>query len=125
MMITLMKMIRKKEKTYQSVLKKICGECAKDIINSIKEKQSVGEFFEEAREDSKLLKKYFNKEQIEKVVTAKIELTLTDSFIKISKIVIGELLKSRMPTKKQLERLNQSESLFIEWIKKAQQAKVD
>ena len=58
--------------------------------------------------------------QIEQIICDKIELTLSDSFINISKIVLSELLKSRSPTPEQLERINKSESLFIKWVKEAQ-----
>ncbi len=62
-------------------------------------------------------------EQIERIVRAKVELTLTDSFINISKIVFGELLKNRKLTEVQMKRFYQSEQVFIEWIAKAQQDK--
>ncbi|MAG07816.1 hypothetical protein CMI46_03305 [Candidatus Pacearchaeota archaeon] len=58
----------KKETTFKTVLKKLCGgECANDIISKIKKDQSLTEFFEDARENPKILTKYFNKEQTEKV----------------------------------------------------------
>lgn len=59
-------------------------------------------------------------EQIERIVDAKIELTLTDSFLQINKIVLGELLKGRMPNEQQMLRLNKSEATFVEWIEQAQ-----
>lgn len=67
----------------------------------------------------------YNKDQsleelISSVIDAKIKLTLSESFLKVSKIIFGELLKGRSPSDQQLERMNQSESLFINWIKQAQ-----
>lgn len=58
--------------------------------------------------------------QLDRYLNGKIELTLTDSMINISRIVIGELLKGRPPTKQQLQRLNESEESFTKWIKAAQ-----
>lgn len=62
-------------------------------------------------------------EQIKKTIDYKLNLTMTDSFITISKITISELLKGRVPSQDQLERLTKSESLFIDWIKRAQDEK--
>lgn len=59
-------------------------------------------------------------EQVRRIVKTKIELTLSDSFLSISRIVFGELLKKRMPTPAQMERFYQSERLFIAWIHEAQ-----
>ncbi len=59
-------------------------------------------------------------DQIEEIIEAKMKLTLDDDFLKISKIVTGELLKKRTPTASQLERFYQSESMFIKWLKEAQ-----
>lgn len=61
------------------------------------------------------------KKQIERVVDAKIELTLNEDFLKINKIVLGELLKGRMPNDEQMSRLNKSESNFVTWIEKSQE----
>lgn len=61
--------------------------------------------------------------QLERYLNGKIELTLTEPMINISRIVIGELLKGRQPTKQQLQRLNESEEKFTKWIKAAQQDK--
>lgn len=63
------------------------------------------------------------KQQLEKIVDNKIELTTSESFLNMSKIVIGEILKSRMPSKDQLERMNNSEALFVEWIDEAKKDK--
>jgi len=57
----------KKEKTWKTVLKKIIGEEAEKIIEKIKEAEPVNAFFEQAREKSELLGKYFDKSQIEKL----------------------------------------------------------
>ncbi len=58
----------KKEKSFQGILKKICGEKrAKNIIEKIKQSQTITEFFEDAKENQKLLEKYFTKEQIPQI----------------------------------------------------------
>jgi len=54
----------KKEKGYKGVLKKILDEKAKEIIKQIEDKQTLFEYFEEAKKDSKKLEEHFNKEQI-------------------------------------------------------------
>ena len=61
------------------------------------------------------------REEIIRIIEAKIQLTLTDSFLAISKIIMGELLKGRMPNPEQMQRLNKSESLFVNWIQALQQ----
>ncbi|MEA3329819.1 MAG: hypothetical protein U9Q06_03685 [Nanoarchaeota archaeon] len=59
----------KKEKTFMSVLKKICGEeKAKDAIKKIQKENSLTDFLESARQNNKLLKKYFTDSQIEKII---------------------------------------------------------
>ncbi|MDA8792979.1 TetR/AcrR family transcriptional regulator [Bacteriovoracaceae bacterium] len=60
-------------------------------------------------------------EQIDKIIKNKIELTLTDSFLQISKIIIGEMFKGKMPIDEQMSRLNQSEVSFVTWIKEQQE----
>ena len=55
----------KKEKSFKSILKKICGENAEEIIEKIKQESSLIEFFDKAREELKKLEKYFNQSQIE------------------------------------------------------------
>ena len=59
-------------------------------------------------------------EQIAQVVREKMNLILTDSFLKISKIIIGELFKGRSPTQEQLMRFSESEEQFASWIEQAQ-----
>ena len=56
------------------------------------------------------------KRQLEKIVENKIDLTTSESFLNMSRIVIGEILKSRMPSEDQLERMNNSEARFVGWI---------
>lgn len=63
------------------------------------------------------------KELIEQIVEAKIEFTLSDSFLKISKITFGELLKGKVFSEKELSRISQSELLFINWIEAQQKKK--
>lgn len=62
------------------------------------------------------------KEQFEAIVAKKIELTLAPSFINISRIIFGELLKGRAPKPEQMQRLNQSEMVLVEWIEQGQKA---
>lgn len=59
-------------------------------------------------------------EDISKIIEGKIKLTLNDEFIKISRIIIGEMFKGRMPNHNQIKSLNDSEFKFIDWIKMAQ-----
>ncbi|MGB0454479.1 MAG: TetR/AcrR family transcriptional regulator [Bacteriovoracaceae bacterium] len=63
------------------------------------------------------------KKQISEFLDKKFELTLDDTFLKLSRIVIGELFKGRSPTPKQMERLNNTESDFLKWIMEAQKDK--
>lgn len=57
----------KKEKTIESVIKKILGERGEQLIKKIKSESNFFEFFESAKQDLKVLEKYFNKEEIEKI----------------------------------------------------------
>ncbi len=58
----------KKEKTFESILKKICGKNdAENTINKIQEKENLLDFLEKAKENKKILEQYFNKEQIEQI----------------------------------------------------------
>ena len=59
------------------------------------------------------------KVQLEQIVKNKIELFGSELFINMSKIILGEMLKSRKPSELQLERINQSEALFVNWIEEA------
>ncbi len=54
--------------------------------------------------------------QISIIATNKLELLLNDSFLNISKIIFGEMLKGRAPTSKDLERMTSSETQFHKWI---------
>jgi len=63
------------------------------------------------------------KVQLEQIVKNKIELFGSESFINMSKIILGEMLKSRKPSELQLERINQSEALFVNWIEDAKKDK--
>ena len=63
------------------------------------------------------------KQQLEKIVENKIDLTTSESFLNMSRIVIGEMLKSRMLSEDQLTRMNNSETLFVEWIDEAKKDK--
>ena len=63
------------------------------------------------------------KEQLEKIVDNKIELTTSDSFLNMSKIVLGEMLKSRELSEAQFERMYNSEALFVQWIDEAKKDK--
>jgi len=56
------------------------------------------------------------KNQLESIVNDKIDLYMSESFINMSKIVLGEMLKSRQPSDEQRERMFNAEVLFIEWI---------
>ena len=59
------------------------------------------------------------KQQLEIIVNNKIDLTTSEFFLNMSRIVIGEMLKSRMLSEDQLARMNNSETLFVEWIDEA------
>lgn len=54
---------------------------------------------------------------IERIIKTKIEFSLNDSLLNITKIMMGEMLKSRYPSDEQMLRLNKSELLFVEWVK--------
>jgi len=61
----------KKEKSYLAMLRTILGEeQSTKIVEKIKsEEKSLYDFFESARENNKLLEKYLNKEQTEKITS--------------------------------------------------------
>lgn len=67
---------------------------------------------------------YQNEEKIEvqiaNIIEKKIELITGPSFLRLTKIVFGELLKDRTPSQEQLARLAKSENLFTLWITQAQ-----
>jgi len=54
--------------------------------------------------------------QISTIASNKLKLLLNDSFLNISKIIFGEMLKGRAPTPKDLQRMNSSETYFHNWI---------
>lgn len=56
------------------------------------------------------------KEQVGRIVDIKIKLNTSTSFMNISKIVIGEMLRSRKPSSEQMARLYDSEVQFNNWI---------
>jgi len=58
----------KQEKSYASILKSILGEKSKEIIEKIKEKESLFEFFHEAKENPKILEKLLGKKDSGKVL---------------------------------------------------------
>jgi len=55
----------KKERTYENVIRKLLGDKAEEALKEIKSEFGLNEFLEKAKEDKKILEKYFNKEQIE------------------------------------------------------------
>ena len=57
----------KKEKTYESIVKKITGAKFDEIIDRIKKIYSLTEFFDQAKENSKILEKYFSDEEIQHI----------------------------------------------------------
>lgn len=57
----------KKGKTYESVIKKLLGSKADEIVKKITENQTLNEFLEKAREDIKLLEKHFSKVEAETI----------------------------------------------------------
>jgi len=63
------------------------------------------------------------KEQLETIVNNKIDLFMSESFLNMSKIVLGEMLKSRKPSDEQLERMYSTETLFVHWIDEAKKDK--
>ena len=63
------------------------------------------------------------KEQLEEVVMNKIDLFMSESFLNMSKIVLGEMLKSRKPSDEQLERMHSAETMFINWVDEAKKDK--
>ncbi len=59
------------------------------------------------------------KAQLEQLVSNKIELFSSESFLNMSKIILGEMLKSRKPSDEQLERMYKTEALFVNWVDEA------
>tara|TARA_Y100000034_G_scaffold136775_1_gene215658 strand:+ start:5500 stop:6225 length:726 start_codon:yes stop_codon:yes gene_type:complete len=58
----------KKEKSYKAMLKTAFKDDFEKIIEKITKDYSLADFFEEVREDSKLLDKYVNKKQAEEIL---------------------------------------------------------
>jgi len=56
------------------------------------------------------------RQQLEKIVEYQIDLTTSESFINMSKIVIGEILKDRKPTDDQMNKMFESELMFVDWV---------
>jgi TetR/AcrR family transcriptional regulator of autoinduction and epiphytic fitness len=59
------------------------------------------------------------KGQLEEIVANKIKFITSESFINISKIVIGEMIKSKKVTEQQVEKMASSDTLFVTWINEA------
>lgn len=72
----------KKENSHKSMLKKILGNDFDETINNIVKETSLVELFEEARNDEKVLDKYFNKKQKEEIVKIIAEKPVKDKEIK-------------------------------------------
>ncbi|OUR95810.1 hypothetical protein A9Q84_15020 [Halobacteriovorax marinus] len=58
-------------------------------------------------------------EQIEDIIETKVELITSDEYIKISKLVLSELLKSKQLNQDHLASFNESEQNFVNWIEAA------
>jgi TetR/AcrR family transcriptional regulator of autoinduction and epiphytic fitness len=55
-------------------------------------------------------------EQLQNIVNTKIELITSDENMKLSKLVISELLKSKKLNDQHLLKFNESEQRFVKWI---------
>jgi len=82
----------KKEKSYNSIFRKILGEDSEKIINKIKTDNNLIEFIEKARKEPKLLEKYFDKSQV-----AKIEKVISEKKEKVKEIKQEFILKCKEP----------------------------
>jgi len=90
-----------KENSYKAIIKTVIGkENFEKIIKQISEEIDLTEFFEKARTDSKILEKYFNKEESEKVIK------------------ILESKKEKIKEIKQIFRLSSKSSDGINHVKK-------
>lgn len=58
----------KKEKSLESILKKILGQKADEIIKKINSQEDFVQFFEKAKANSKEFDKYFSKSEIDKLI---------------------------------------------------------
>lgn len=56
------------EKSYENILKSILGNSSKQIIDKIKEKESLYNFFEQIKQDPTTLKKFIGEENSEKIL---------------------------------------------------------
>ena len=56
------------------------------------------------------------REQLEIVVDNRIITITSEPFLDMSRIVIGEVLKSKTPSEDQLRRMDNSEVLFVQWV---------
>lgn len=57
--------------------------------------------------------------QLENIIQTKIELITSEEYVKISKLVLSELLKSKSLSEKHLQQFYESEQKFIKWIDEA------
>jgi len=55
-------------------------------------------------------------EQLQNIVNTKVELITSDENMKLSKLVISELLKSKKLNEQHLIKFNESEQRFVNWI---------
>lgn len=55
-------------------------------------------------------------EQLDRIIDSKIELLSSQQYIDMSKIALGELMKSKKLNEDHLNELNKSESYFVKWI---------
>ncbi len=56
------------EKSYENILKSILGENSKQIINKIKEKENLYNFFEQAKPNPKILENFVGKDNCSKIM---------------------------------------------------------
>ncbi len=56
------------EKSYESILRSILGENSKQIINKIKEKENLYNFFEQAKQNPKILEGFVGKDNCSKIM---------------------------------------------------------
>tara|TARA_Y100000034_G_C6760269_1_gene338561 strand:- start:10 stop:708 length:699 start_codon:yes stop_codon:yes gene_type:complete len=57
----------KKERTHESIIKKLLGEKAEEVLKKITENQTLNEFLEDARENLEILKNHFTQTEIETI----------------------------------------------------------
>jgi len=129
----------KQEKGYQSILKSILGNKAKEAIDKIKDKESLYDFFEEAKQDSKDLEKIVGKgdskkildivktQKVKKAVIKK-EINLTSSqedglelikdiLGKIKEVEINYISAGRYSMKTETEDMKKSDNKLKEILK--------